>query len=154
MACSTCAFHWLGPGLGETVDTIEHLKNNGIEFLHDWVIDDLPFWIRTASGPIVGLPYALELNDVPMYVIQHSTSDEMLRRLEATLAVFVREAKKQPRVLTFGLHPHIIGVPHIAYYFEKALDLLIDHPDTVFMTSSQIGDWFVEADGTGGAEVM
>ena len=90
---------------------------------------------------------------MPMYVIQHSTSDEMLRRLEATLAVFVREAKKQPRVLTFGLHPHIIGVPHIAYYFEKALDLLMDHPDTVFMTSSQIGDWFVEADGTGGADL-
>ena len=145
---------WLGPGLGETEDTIEHLKNNGIEFLHDWVIDDLPFWIRTESGPMVGLPYALELNDVPMYVIQHSTSDEMLKRLEATLAVFVREAKRQPRVLTFGLHPHIIGVPHIAYYFEKALDLLLAHPDTVFMTSSQIGDWFIEADGTGGAEVM
>ena len=38
--------------------------------------------------------------------------------------------------------------------FEKALDLLMARNDVVFATSSQIGDWFVEADGTGGAEVM
>lgn len=145
---------WLGPGLGETAETVDHLKAHGIEFLHDWVIDDLPFWIRTAHGPMVGLPYALELNDVPVHAIQHGSSDELLKRLMATLAIFEREAKHQPRVLTFGLHPHIIGVPHIAWHFEQALDLLIEHPDVTVMTSSQIGDWFVAADGTGGAEVM
>jgi hypothetical protein len=86
-------------------------------------------------------------------VVQNCSSDEMLKRLQATLAVFEREVEHQPRVLTFGLHPHIIGVPHIAYFFEKALDLLVDRSDTIFVTSSQIGDWFIEADGTGGAEV-
>ena len=144
---------WLGPGLGETDDTVDHLKANGIEFLHDWVIDDLPFWIRTKHGPLVGLPYALELNDVPVYAIRNSSTDELLKRLEATLAVFEREIEHNPRVLTLGLHPHIIGVPHIAYYFERALDLLGQRQDTVFMTSSEIGDWFVEADGTNGADV-
>ena len=29
----------------------------------------------------------------------------------------------------------------------------MDRSDTVFVTSSQIGDWFIAADGTGGAEV-
>ncbi len=144
---------WLGPGLGETPDTVDILKENGIEFLHDWVLDDLPFWIRTRHGPMVGLPYTLELNDVPIHVVQNCSSDEMLKRLQATLAVLERETEHQPRVLTFGLHPHIVGVPHIAYFFEKALDLLVDRADTVFVTSSQIGDWFIEADGTGGAEV-
>jgi peptidoglycan/xylan/chitin deacetylase (PgdA/CDA1 family) len=144
---------WLGPGLGESHDTVDLLKANGIEFLHDWVIDDLPFWIRTRHGPMVGLPYALELNDVPVYAIKDASTDEMLKRLEATLAVFEREAERNPRVLTFGLHPHIIGVPHIAYYFEKAIDILLDHPATVFVTSSQIGDWFIAADESGGAEV-
>ena len=121
--------------------------------MHDWVIDDLPFWIRTKHGPMVGLPYALELNDVQAHAIQHSSTDELLKRLEATLAVFERETERNPRVLTFGLHPHIIGAPHIAHWFEKSLDILMARDDTVFMTSSQIGDWFVEADGTGGAEV-
>jgi allantoinase len=145
---------WLGPGLGETDDTVDVLKEHGIDFLHDWCLDDLPFWIRTKHGPMVGLPYTFELNDVPIYAVQNNSTDEILKRLEATLAVFEREAEQNPRVLTFGLHPHIVGVPHIAYYFEKALDLLAQRSDTVFMTSSQIGDWFLEADGTDGMDVM
>jgi hypothetical protein len=44
-------------------------------------------------------------------------------------------------------------VPHIAYHFEKALDILAARDDTVFVTSSQMGDWFVAADGTGGADL-
>ena len=67
--------------------------------------------------------------------------------------MLAREAARQPRVLTFGLHPHIIGVPHIAYHFERALDLLQARDDVIFMTSSEIGDWFVAADHTSGAEV-
>ena len=144
---------WLGPGLGQTNDTVDHLKQHGIEFLHDFVLDDLPFWIRTKYGPMVGLPYTFELNDVPVYAVQQGSSDEILKRLEATLAIFERETEAQPRVLTFGLHPHIIGVPHIAYHFEKSLDLLTSRNDTTFLTSSGIGDWFVAADATNGSEV-
>lgn len=144
---------WLGAGLGETFDTPDHLKASGIEFLHDFVIDDLPFWIRTKHGPMVGLPYTFELNDVPTYAVQNQSGDEVLSRLKAVLAVFERETADNPRVLTLALHPHIIGVPHIAYHFEKALDILVAHDDVTFMTSSEIGDWFIAADGTDGAEV-
>lgn len=144
---------WLGPGLGETNDTVDILKAAGIEFLHDWVLDDLPVWLRTKHGPMVGLPYTFELNDVPIYAIQQSSSDEMLKRLQATVSIYERELEQNPRIITLALHPHIIGVPHIAYYFEKALDLLAARDDTVFVTSSIMGDWFVSADGTDGAEV-
>ncbi|MCR9125598.1 MAG: polysaccharide deacetylase family protein [Rhodobacteraceae bacterium] len=144
---------WLGPGLGETEATPDILKAEGVEFLHDWVVDDLPVWMRTRHGPMVALPYTFELNDVPIWAIQQSSSDEMLKRLKATLAVFERELEQNPRVLTLALHPHIIGVPHIAHYFAQALDLLLQRDDTVFVTSSVLGDWFVAADGTGGAEL-
>ncbi len=145
---------WLGPGLGESGDTPDLLKAGGIEFLHDWVLDDMPVWLRTKHGPMVGLPYTLELNDVPIYAVQNSSSDEMLKRLEATVSIYERELDENPKVLTLALHPHIIGVPHIAYYFEKALDLLMARDDTVFVTSSIMGDWFVDADGTGGAHLL
>ena len=144
---------WLGPGLGESEDTPDILKSEGVEFLHDWVLDDLPCWMRTKHGPMVALPYTFELNDVPVYAIQHSSTDEMLKRLEATVAVFERETAQNPRVLTLALHPHIVGVPHVAHYFEKALDLLIARDDTIFVTSSTLGDWFIEADGTSGADL-
>jgi len=144
---------WLGPGIGETPETPDILKKHGIEFLHDWLVDDLPCWMRTRHGPMVAMPYTFELNDVPIYAVQHNSTDEIFRRVEATLAVFEREGRDQPRVLTLALHPHLIGVPHVAHHFERVLDLLLGRDDVVFMTSSEIGDWFVGADGTHGAEV-
>lgn len=144
---------WLGPGLGETLDTPDILRAEGIEFLHDWALDDLPNWMRTAHGPMIGLPYTFELNDVPVYAIQNGSTDEYLKRVEATLATFERELQTQPRVMTLALHPHIIGVPHVAHYFEQALDLLLARDDTVFMTSSTMGNWFAAADPTGAEAV-
>ncbi|MEN8740090.1 MAG: polysaccharide deacetylase family protein [Phaeobacter gallaeciensis] len=145
---------WLGPGLGETVDTPDILKAEGVEFLHDWALDDLPTWMKTKHGPLMALPYTFELNDVPVYAIQNGSTDEYLKRVEATLAVFDRELKSQPRVMTLALHPHIIGVPHIAHHFEAALDLLKARDDTIFLTSSGIGDWYARADAKGAARVM
>ena len=145
---------WLGPGLGETVDTPDILKAEGIEFLHDWALDDLPTWMKTKHGPLMALPYTFELNDVPVYAIQNGSTDEYLKRVEATLAVFDREVKAQPRVMTLALHPHIIGVPHIAHHFEASLDLLMARDDTIFLTSSGIGEWYAKADADGAARVM
>jgi hypothetical protein len=84
-----------------------------------------------------------------MWVVQGQSSDEMLKRLEATLAVLERELAKQPRVLTLAMHPHVLGVPHRAYYLEKALDMLLRRSDTAFVTSSEIADWYAAADKTG-----
>ena len=143
---------WFGAGGGETIRTPEVLKRCGIEFTHDWLLDDLPCWITTAEGPLLCLPYTWEIN-VPMWAVQGQSSDELLKRLEATLAVLEREIEENPRVLSIGLHPHIAGVPHRVYYLEKALDLLMRRTDTIFVTSGQIADWFVAADKTGLAEL-
>ena len=98
---------WLGPGLAETENTVDLLKQEGIEFVHDWVLDDLPVWLRSTGGPMVGLPYTFELNDVPIYAVQNGSSDELLKRVNATLAVYDRELTEQIRIMTFGLHPHL-----------------------------------------------
>src|SRR5688572_18868392 len=88
-----------------------------------------------------------------MWAVQGQSSAELLLRLEATLAVLERELEGNPRVLSIGLHPHIAGVPHRVYYLEKALDLLMSRSDTIFVTSGQIADWFVDADKTGIADL-
>ena len=64
-----------------------------------------------------------------------------------------RELEQNPRVLSSGLHPHIVGVPRRLYYLEKALDMLMSRSDTIFVTSSEIADWYVEADKTGLADL-
>jgi allantoinase len=134
---------WLSPGLRQTHDTPELLKDAGIEYTFDWVIDDLPSWMHTARGPLMSMPYNLELNDSIIYAVEKHSSPEFLLRLERTLELFVRESLRQPRVLALGLHPHLVGPPHRFVYFERMLDLLMRTEGVVFMTGGQIADWFV-----------
>jgi peptidoglycan/xylan/chitin deacetylase (PgdA/CDA1 family) len=144
---------WFGAGGGESMHTPDILKRCGLDFIHDWLIDDLPCWMTTTEGPLLCLPYTWELNDVPIWVVQGQSSGELLGRLEATLAVLDRELETQPRVLTLAMHPHVLGVPHRFYYLEKAFDLLAQRSDTVFVTSSEIADWFVASDKHGRKEL-
>ena len=138
---------WLGPGLGETFHTPDILKARGIEWLADWHVDDLPCWITTKHGPMVAIPYTLDITDVPIWVIQGHRSDEMLRRVEATLPVLDDELVDNPRVLTIALHPHVVGVAHRAHFLARTLDLLCERDDAIFVTGSEVADWFAKTDG-------
>ncbi len=133
---------WLGPGLRETDITPDILKKEGIEYVCDWVIDDLPRWMDTKYGKIICMPYTLEINDSPMYVIQNQTSNDYFKRVEDTLETFEKETDQNPRILTIATHPHLIGVPHRIGALEKIIDKLKNRNDTIFMTGKQIADWF------------
>ena len=78
--CAKRPLGWLGPGLTETLDTPEILAAAGIKYIGDWVYDDEPTVIGTAAGPLLTLPYTVELNDIPMMIIQHHEGDYLLRR--------------------------------------------------------------------------
>lgn len=137
---------WMGPGFAQTFDTPDHLKQHGIEYNLDWIIDDLPCWMRTKHGPMVCMPYGFELNDSLVYTVERQSSPELLQRLKDTLKTFAPELRHQPRILTLGLHPHQIAVPHRLPYLAESLQLLQQRDDTIFMTGSQICDWYMSTE--------
>jgi allantoinase len=137
---------WLGPGYGESLNTPDILKRKGIEFIHDWMVDDTPCWMRTRHGPLLALPYALELNDVMTFALERHTADEYYKRFKDTVDYFASERDAPPRVLTMGLHPHIIAVPHRLAMFERTIDMLMNRSDTIFVTGRQIAEWYVSQD--------
>jgi peptidoglycan/xylan/chitin deacetylase (PgdA/CDA1 family) len=135
---------WLSPGLKESYDTPDILKELGIEYVCDWVLDDLPCWMETAGGPLIAMPYNLEVNDSVVYAVEKHSSPEMYTRLRDTVTCFEAEtADGDARILALGLHPHLIAVPHRMPYLVQMLDLLMARDDTVFMTGSQLADWFL-----------
>lgn len=133
---------WLGPGFGESVDTPEHLKAAGLDHIYDWAVDDLPAWMETRNGPLLAMPYALEINDVMTFALEKHSGKEFYERCCDVVEVLEPELQSQPRVMTIGLHPHIIGVPHRLKYLSMTLDMLKQRRDTVFMTGSEIADWY------------
>jgi allantoinase len=136
---------WLSPGLKQTPDTPDILKQLGIDYVCDWVVDDLPTWMTTRHGPLMAMPYNLEVNDSIIYAVEKHASPEIYRRLTDTVAAFEKEVNGGARVLAIGLHPHLMGVPHRIGYLQRMLDDLMARDDTVFMTGCQIADWFVRA---------
>jgi peptidoglycan/xylan/chitin deacetylase (PgdA/CDA1 family) len=135
---------WLSPGLRESHDTPDYLKQLGVEYVFDWVVDDVPHWMSTQHGPLLALPYNLEVNDSIIYAVEKHASEEMYLRLVNTLRLFEREAQHHPRVLAIGLHPHLIGVPHRFGSFERMLDLLMKTPNVCFKTGQGIAHWYTE----------
>ena len=133
---------WIGPGLKESFDTPDLLKAAGIDYLCDWVIDDLPCWMTTKHGPLAVVPYTLELNDSVIYAVEKHSSPEQYNRLQHTLEAVERELRDAPRVLTLSFHHHLSGVLHRIGFVEKMLDALLERTDAVFMTGSEICDWF------------
>ena len=133
---------WMSPGLAQTFDTPDFLRKHGVEYNLDWIIDDAPCWMTTKHGPLAALPYGFELNDSLVYAVERHSSPEYLQRVKDTLKTFGPELKTNVRVLTLSLHPHLIGVPHRIVYLRECLKLLKARKDTIFMTGSEILDWF------------
>jgi allantoinase len=134
---------YLSPGLRETYDTADVLKACGIDYVCDWVLEDIPVWMTTKSGPMIAMPYNLEINDTIVYAIEKHAGAELYDRVANTVRCFEREASRNVRCLAIGLHPHLIGVPHRIGVFERMLDFLVARPDVIFMRGAQIADWFV-----------
>lgn len=133
---------WLGPGLKETMDTPDVLARAGITHLFDWTVDDLPLWMATTSGPILAVPYAMELNDSVVYAVERHATGELERRVTASLEVLGREIEHEARLLTVGLHPHLAGVPHRAGELRRILESLAQAPGSRFVTGTEIDAWY------------
>lgn len=139
---------WLGPGLAETIDTPDLLRETGYDWLCDWVLDDVPVPLSTRFGPMVAVPYSLELNDSVLFAVQMKEVAAWERRVQATIAVLAREAADGgARVLTLPMHPHLLGVAHRIDALERILDSLLERDDAIFFSGSQIVDWYLDSQG-------
>ena len=134
---------WLGPALTETYETVDILKEEGFEYVADWVLDDQPLELRTRAGSIVSVPYTQETNDVAMMLIQHHRASEYADRALDQFETLYEDSLAHPRVMALPCHPYIMGVPHRIKYFRKIYETIRDKPGVLFWTGSQILDWYL-----------
>lgn len=139
---------WLGPGLTETLETPDLLAEAGIRYIADFVVDDLPARLRTAHGEVLTMPYSVELNDIPVAMIQHHDSLELARRARLQAARLMAEAGSPgplggAKVMCIAIHPYITGVPHRIAALEALMEELAADPAVVFMQGREIRDWYL-----------
>ena len=128
---------WLGPGLTETWNTLNLLRDAGVDYVCDFVNDDLPY--RMNNG-IYSIPYSIELNDMPLFNMPSIAVDEFRRRICDTFDVLYQEGEHGGRVMAIALHPFLIGVPHRIGALDAALAYIASHGKVWFATGSEIID--------------
>ncbi len=143
--CGKRPLGWLGPGLTETLETPEILAAAGIKYIGDWVYDDEPTAIRTAVGPLLTLPYTVELNDIPMMIIQHHESDYLLRRAIDQFDRLYAEGEQRAKIFTLAIHPYISGQPHRIKYLEAIYDYARRFDGVVYWTGEEVLHWYLQS---------
>jgi allantoinase len=135
---------WLGPGRGQTYETLDFATECGFTWFGDWVLDDQPFWVRTANGPILSVPYSAEINDITLMVSHHHESDVLLKRTADAFERLYEESAESTRVLAIGVHPYVTGAAHRIKYFEQLYEYINRHDGVVHWTGQQIYDWYAK----------
>ena len=136
---------WLGPGRGQTYETLDYATECGFTWFGDWVLDDQPFWVKTANGPILSVPYSAEINDITLMVSHHHESDVLLKRTADAFDRLYQESAESARVMAIGVHPYVTGAAHRIKYFEQLYDYINKHDGVLHWTGQQIYDWYADA---------
>jgi len=136
---------WLGPALAETMRTPDLLKEAGLEYVSDWVNDDQPYYMRTQNGPLVSMPYTIELNDIQMFLRGGYTPEQYYRMLMDQFEVLYEEGARTARIMGISLHPFIMGVAYRNKYLRRALLEIAAHKGVWLATGSEIVSWYKEA---------
>lgn len=121
-----------------TDNTRRLLAEAGFTYHMDDYSDDLPFWDRAGGKPILILPYALDSNDMKMWVSPALTPADWLQYAVDTFDWLYREGADDPKMMSFGLHLRIVGRPGRIGYFERFLQHVRKHDKVWLATREEI----------------
>lgn len=132
---------WLSPAKSESFKTLDLLGQAGLDYVCDWVNDDMPYTLRTEGGPIVAMPHPVDMDDYTILVNNHHTEDDFRDQLIDHFDVLYRESSADNgRIMAISLHPWVIGQPYRIAALEQALAHIMKHRGVWPATGSQILD--------------
>jgi peptidoglycan/xylan/chitin deacetylase (PgdA/CDA1 family) len=134
---------WLGPYLAQSPVTLDLLKEAGYSYVLDWPADDQPFWMRTRSGPILSVPYSIEINDSPALVFRQHSACEFEQMMIDQFDEMLEQSARRPLVYTVVLHPFVIGQPFRLRAFRRAMQHMLKNRENIWLTTpGEIASYF------------
>jgi peptidoglycan/xylan/chitin deacetylase (PgdA/CDA1 family) len=134
---------WLSSSLRSTPHTPEVLAEAGLKFLCDYMNDDQPYLIHTAHGPLVNVPYSVEINDFTFFHRRAMSSEDALLMLKSQFNELYAEGAKTGKMMNIGLHPHVSGHPHRMQFFRDFLSYVKQFGDVWFAKREEVADWYL-----------
>ncbi|MFK8054120.1 MAG: polysaccharide deacetylase family protein [Woeseiaceae bacterium] len=119
---------WISPGKSQSANTPKLLVNNGVEYMCDWINDELPFPFKTAAGEITAMPLSTELEDrFIMMNNLHSESEYADQIVDAFDYLYTEAGEQGGRMLALNIHPWMLGQPHRIGKLEAVLKHITSH---------------------------
>lgn len=140
-ATGVAARGWHGPESGESARTPGILAEMGVRYVLDWPNDELPYTMRTPSGPLVSVPMAIDLDDVFATWHRKLSMPRWTRSIADALDALLADGARLPRALVLNLHPWLIGQPWRSTYLAEVLADLKKRKGIWFTTAGAIADW-------------
>jgi len=137
---------WLSRYL-HTQATRRLLAEEGFLYHMDDYSADVPFWEHPegAPRPLVCVPYALDSNDMKMWVDPALTPDAWLDYAKRTFDWLLAETRQEgPRVMSLGLHLRIVGRPGRIWALRDFLGHVAGQGDVWITTRRAIAERFAE----------
>ncbi len=121
-AAAAAPVGWLSPRCTPSTETSGLLAAAGFRWHADSFDSDLPYRIATPAGPILGMPFTMEVNDMPLYVRYGNEPDAFARILERIVTGWPRLGRPFA-CLDITVHAHVFGRPYGALALLDALDV-------------------------------
>jgi hypothetical protein len=118
---------WMGPGAAESRVTADLVKEAGYTHNLGWPVDDQPIWMRTRAGPLLSIPYPMELNDMGTNVLRDHTGQDFADMVVDQFEGLLDSSAEQPLVMSVALHTFICGQPFRLRPLRKALRHCTEH---------------------------
>jgi len=125
---------WLGPWLAQGPATLDLLKEEGFDYVMDWPADDQPFWMSTRAGPILSIPYSIELNDSPAMVFRQHSGRQFADMVVDQFDEMLEQSRERPLVCSLVLHTFVVGQPFRLRPLRAALNHILGHRDQLWIT--------------------
>lgn len=134
---------WLSPVKSESLNTPDLVAAEGIEYLCDWINDDLPYPLKTMSGTLYSMPHAHEISDRVVLLQYKQSMDEFARQIRDQFDCLYAEAEAGGgRVMAVTIHPWLSGQAHRVKAFREALAHIAAHDHVWSATGAEILEAF------------
>lgn len=124
---------WLSPRCTPSARTTALVAGAGFHWHADFFDSDLPRIEPTTAGPIVAMPFTMEVNDMPMSVRYGQEPEAYPRTLEKLVAGWHRLGNR-PGCIDITVHAHVYGRPAGALAFIDALEVVRRHGESAWLT--------------------
>jgi peptidoglycan/xylan/chitin deacetylase (PgdA/CDA1 family) len=125
---------WSSPWLSHTASTVDMLREVGYDYVLDLRLDDQPVWLNTVGGPLLHIPYALELNDSSTIIGRQASATDFADMIIDEFDELLLASRDQPLVMPIVLHSFISGVPFRLKQVTRALTHIAAHAHDIWFT--------------------